>query len=249
MRLPVFGSAFFMISGYFCYRRDGQTDYGKKIRHILTLILYGAVLYSILAVALQELYPLTIKGIFDWILFNEPEIIAPQMWFLFAFLYDYAFFVLIEKYKAYKIAYACIPLGDHRIHHHSLGHASVRDQSHELLLSEFPDRRFSSFYPGLPDPRKRRAYQYVESGTDPDDDRIDIALSCGTGFAGKRFRRLHRDLLSGRQHLPLLPETSRSFVFFEVRKNTGKRIKMALITLLSQDPRRIFLYNVFCEYL
>ena len=102
---------FFMISGYFCYRKDGETDYRKKIRHICKMILYGTVLYSILTVMLQEVYPLTVKGLFDWIVFNEPEIIAPQMWFLFALLYDYILFSLVEKYKAYKIAYACIPLG------------------------------------------------------------------------------------------------------------------------------------------
>ena len=100
---------FFMISGYFCYKKNGTADYKKKIRHILDIIIYGSVLYGILAIVLQELHPLTLKMIMNWIIFNTPTIIASQMWFLFALLYDYILFAFIEKHHLHKFAYLCIP--------------------------------------------------------------------------------------------------------------------------------------------
>ena len=45
-----------------------------------------------------------------WIFLNEPFIIAGQLWFLFALLYDYMIFAIVEKKKLFKAAYILIPI-------------------------------------------------------------------------------------------------------------------------------------------
>lgn len=36
---------FFMVSGYYCYRGDGDVDYGKKLRHIVWFTLAASLFY------------------------------------------------------------------------------------------------------------------------------------------------------------------------------------------------------------
>jgi hypothetical protein len=56
-------------------------------------------------------YSVSVKDLLWWLIFNQPVIIAGQMWFLFALLYDYILFAVAEKLKLYKISAVAIPVG------------------------------------------------------------------------------------------------------------------------------------------
>lgn len=106
---------FFMTSGYFCYYEDGRTDVAlKKVVHIGKLAFYAAVFYIIFAIAEMYLFEKTLEislqRILEFVFLNEPIIIAGQLWFLFALLYDYIIFAIVEKKKLFKAAYILIPI-------------------------------------------------------------------------------------------------------------------------------------------
>ena len=42
--------------------------------------------------------------------FNEPNFVAGQLWFLFALLYDYVLWALVDRFKLCRIAYLMIPV-------------------------------------------------------------------------------------------------------------------------------------------
>ena len=108
---------FFMVSGYFCYKESGKTDYIKKIKHIGIITLFASLLYLVLVPIWgnAEEVELTARGVFGilikWIVFNKPYFIAGQLWFLFALLYDYILFAIVDKFKLHKIAFIFIPIG------------------------------------------------------------------------------------------------------------------------------------------
>lgn len=102
---------FFMISGYFCYRTDGATDYLKKIKHIGVIILGAVILYLIVTPIYKSECSITLQDLVKWLFFNVPPYIAAQLWFLFALLYDYILFALVERFKLRKLAYIAIPIG------------------------------------------------------------------------------------------------------------------------------------------
>ena len=45
---------FFMVSGYFCFRADGSTNYLRKIKHI-ALIILGAVIFYLIVTPLYKI--------------------------------------------------------------------------------------------------------------------------------------------------------------------------------------------------
>lgn len=102
---------FFMVSGYFCYSKS-SVNYKKKISHIIKIICGAVVLYFGIALLFDRGgYTVSWKSIRDLLIFNVPFIIAGQMWFLFALLYDYVLFSIIDHYKLHRITKVIIPLG------------------------------------------------------------------------------------------------------------------------------------------
>lgn len=101
---------FFMVSGYFCYRENADTDFSKKIKHISVITLGATILYGIIAWLFGEGIP-TARQMGYWLIFNQPAIIVRQMWFLFALLYDYILFAVIEKFGWHKLSKISIPIG------------------------------------------------------------------------------------------------------------------------------------------
>lgn len=81
----------------------------KKIIHIGNITVYASLFYLVFQL-LQSLFLQTdfsINGlqIFNWIVFNTPIIIAGQYWFLFALLYAYFFYGILEKFELKKFSY------------------------------------------------------------------------------------------------------------------------------------------------
>ena len=102
---------FFMVSGYFCYKESGIVDYKKKVIHIGLITGGATALYFVINVIIRGMeIQYSPKKLLYWILFNEPFVIAGQMWFLFALLYDYVLYALIDKYKALNIVRFLIPV-------------------------------------------------------------------------------------------------------------------------------------------
>lgn len=103
---------FFMVSGYFCYNEDTPINFGKKIKHIFWITCGATVLYAVLALLCGDgINSVTVKQIVYWLFFNQPIIIVGQMWFLFALLYDYILFAMIEKLKWQKLSKIYIFIG------------------------------------------------------------------------------------------------------------------------------------------
>lgn len=104
---------FFMVSGYFCYHTEERhADYPKKIRHIAVVTLGAVVFYLIITPLYKSGGPSISAGsLVNWLVFNAPPYVAGQLWFLFALLYDYILFALVERFKLRKLAYIAIPVG------------------------------------------------------------------------------------------------------------------------------------------
>lgn len=118
---------FFMVSGYFCFRplvqqsdiqnaaivnRSGCNSLiiKKKVTHIAKITFYASLFY-LAFVLLQQLFfhnqnfTITWLALFNWVVFNVPKVVAGQYWFLFALLYAYIFYGLLEKLNLRKFSY------------------------------------------------------------------------------------------------------------------------------------------------
>lgn len=118
---------FFMVSGYFCFRplvqqsdiqnasvvnRGGCNSLiiKKKVAHIAKITFYASLFY-LAFVLLQQLFfhnqnfTITWLALFNWVVFNVPKVVAGQYWFLFALLYAYIFYGLLEKLNLRKFSY------------------------------------------------------------------------------------------------------------------------------------------------
>ena len=110
---------FFMVSGYFCYKPvmteglsklDDKTRIKKKVIHIGKITLYASLFY-LAFVLLQQLFfhnqdfTITWKKLINWIVFNEPKVVAHQYWFLFALLYAYIFYGILESFNLRRFSY------------------------------------------------------------------------------------------------------------------------------------------------
>ncbi|MDO4805794.1 MAG: acyltransferase [Coriobacteriales bacterium] len=102
---------FFMVSGYFCFRKEGKVRYTKKIKHILFILIFASIFYLIVEITSGHSLTITNRDIKDWLLFNEPAVIAAQLWFMFALLYDYILFGLIDRAGLVRLTKLLIPLG------------------------------------------------------------------------------------------------------------------------------------------
>lgn len=113
---------FFMVSGYFCYREDGRefSRIGKKIRHILTLIMVAFPAYVFWDLIQNQidgdsqrkwLESLTSgEHIRQFFLYNNSSQVKWHLWFLPALLYCYLLFALVSKFRLYRLAYVLIPV-------------------------------------------------------------------------------------------------------------------------------------------
>lgn len=117
---------FFMVSGYFCFRplvqqfdilnatavkgKGNHQIIKKKVAHIAKITLYASLFY-LTFVFLQHLvfhnlnFAITWKNIFNWVVFNVPKVVAGQYWFLFALLYAYILYGLLEKFNLRRFSY------------------------------------------------------------------------------------------------------------------------------------------------
>ena len=110
---------FFMVSGYFCYKPalmegasklDNKTRIIKKVIHIGKITFYASLFY-LAFVLIQQLFfhnqdfTLTWKRLINWIVFNEPKVVAHQYWFLFALLYAYIFYGILESFNLRRFSY------------------------------------------------------------------------------------------------------------------------------------------------
>lgn len=118
---------FFMVSGYFCFRPLVQQSdvqnavivngggynsliIKKKITHVAKITFYASLFYFAF-VLLQQLFfhnqnfTITWLALFNWVVFNVPKVVAGQYWFLFALLYAYIFYGLLEKLNLRKFSY------------------------------------------------------------------------------------------------------------------------------------------------
>lgn len=108
---------FFMVSGYFCFRPLSANEHGegtriikKKVFHIGRITFYACLFY-LAFVLLQQLFfhnqqfAITRKEAIYWMVFNVPRIVAGQYWFLFALLYAYIFYGILERFDLRRFAY------------------------------------------------------------------------------------------------------------------------------------------------
>lgn len=117
---------FFMLSGYYSYYRNPK-EYNayKKISHIAKITLFASVFYLLVTLALLLLsgsrLTVSLRSIVNWLAFNQPFLISGHLWFLFALLYDYILFSLVNKMKltnlaiyiiiVFIVAYICLAQG------------------------------------------------------------------------------------------------------------------------------------------
>lgn len=118
---------FFMVSGYFCFRPllrnaneqttliaywGGQNSLfiWKKVKHIARIALYASLFYLVFVLLLQSYFhnqdfTFTKWSIIGWVIFNAPVVVAGQYWFLFALLYAYIFYWIMERLNLRMYAY------------------------------------------------------------------------------------------------------------------------------------------------
>lgn len=112
---------FFMVSGYFCYQsvtvqrggrgaNSNQWLFNKKVRHILKITINASIFYLAFVIIQSLLFDninwhITFGRFCKFLLFNSPPIIAGQYWFLFALLYVYILYAIIERFGLLKFAY------------------------------------------------------------------------------------------------------------------------------------------------
>lgn len=115
---------FFMVSGYYCYNEDRNVvnqNIPKKIKHILKLCIVASIVYFLYSSIVQPFLDGTItdfilyikqwcrlKSFIYFIVFNQLPF-GGTLWFLFALLYCYLIFMLINRNNWYKGAYTAIP--------------------------------------------------------------------------------------------------------------------------------------------
>ncbi len=112
---------FFMVSGYFCFRpllpetnplqeKENASRNRKKIIHIGKITLYASLFYLVFVLLIQLVFhnrdfTVTGKDVVYWVVFNQPRVIAGQYWFLFALLYAYILYGILERFNLRRFAY------------------------------------------------------------------------------------------------------------------------------------------------
>ena len=119
---------FFMVSGYFCFRPLMQLADSKnvvhvngvgwrnsliikkKVPHIAKITLYATLFYIAFLLLQQALFhnqdfSVSKVQVISWLILNKPFVIAGHLWFLFALLYAYVFYGLLERFNLRNFAY------------------------------------------------------------------------------------------------------------------------------------------------
>ena len=107
---------FFMVSGYFAMnlsesaKANNSWIINKKVLHIAKITLWASLFYIIFAIGQWLIWhdvslKVSKSQMLIWLFFNEPVIIAGQLWFLFALLYDYFFITILDRFKLQKFEY------------------------------------------------------------------------------------------------------------------------------------------------
>lgn len=102
---------FFMVSGYFCFKPAGvPVDIRRKTWHIVRITLFACLFYLVWVLIRQLLlhnqqFSVTPGRIVKWLVFNVPFVVAGQYWFLFALLYAYIFYGILEHFHLRKFEY------------------------------------------------------------------------------------------------------------------------------------------------
>ncbi len=108
---------FFMVSGYYCYKPlvsdhtgGNSNNIRRKVVHIGKITLYASLFY-VAFVLLQHAvfhnvnFIITGMAVFNWVVFNVPKVVAGQYWFLFALLYAYIFYGILERFYLRRVSY------------------------------------------------------------------------------------------------------------------------------------------------
>lgn len=107
---------FFMTAGYFSGLHKTEVSVNKmrkKEKHILSIIIWACILYAVFTIVKNCLIDevpvleflksrLTMVDWINFIIFNQPIIVAGHLWFLFALLYCYLFAELCIRRNIFK---------------------------------------------------------------------------------------------------------------------------------------------------
>ena len=104
---------FFMVSGYYCYRKDyqGVKGGGKKIWHVLKITFFAYLFYIVVALLDNWLlggsksFNFSLSHIIRVLLFSVPSNVPGQLWFMIALLEVYIIYFFVEILHARKLAY------------------------------------------------------------------------------------------------------------------------------------------------
>lgn len=98
---------FFMISGYFAYKKDNKKIW-SSIMKILKMMIYATIIYFVFELAkcilMKESISLLLKSYINiqFLVFNMGTI-SGHLWYIRALIYVYIIYILIKKYKKEKI--------------------------------------------------------------------------------------------------------------------------------------------------
>lgn len=105
---------FFMVSGYYATNLSKLNEGGflsqifnRKVLHIAKIAFWATVFYFTFAIIQQVIWndlslSVSKTELLLFLFFNEPFIIAGQLWFLFALLYDYILVTILDKLQLQK---------------------------------------------------------------------------------------------------------------------------------------------------
>lgn len=116
---------FFMISGYYCYD-DDRVKIGKrmprKVKHVTKLIVVSMSIYFLWQGVISNILfdnkidlvgfisnCLTKENLLKLLLFNQP-FFGGILWFIFALVYCYLIFWVVNKFNLYRASYILIPI-------------------------------------------------------------------------------------------------------------------------------------------
>ena len=107
---------FFMLSGYYSYYQEGAGRFstGRKLSHIGKITLYSSIFYLLVSLVAHFVYSrgyvISLSMVKNWLVFNQPAIVSGHLWFLFALLYCYMLFAIINRFKLVSVAIYLIPV-------------------------------------------------------------------------------------------------------------------------------------------
>lgn len=109
---------FFMVSGYYCFRRDylGVTGGGKKIFHIVRITFFAYLFYIIVALLDNILlggsnqFDFSKSHILHVAIYSVPYNVPAQLWFLIALMEVYVLYLIVDFLQARTIAYVIAAL-------------------------------------------------------------------------------------------------------------------------------------------